>query len=76
KNSASSISILETKIITPKHRIVVARVYNQVFILGVSDQNISMLAEITDSELIQTLTSPDKTRTADSSFKRYLQQMS
>jgi len=67
----NSIQILENAIIAPKSRLVLARVLNKVLVLGVTEHQVSQLAEL-EGEDVRSLLEECRENEKEPSFKQYL----
>ncbi|MDQ7062641.1 MAG: flagellar biosynthetic protein FliO [candidate division KSB1 bacterium] len=69
------IQILDSALITPRSRIVVVQALDRILILGVTEQQMSVLAEITDPQTLKRIASGSRTD-QQSTFQQYLHRFS
>ena len=53
-----SVEVLARTMLTPKAGLTVVKVVDKVFVLGVTDQQVNLVVELTDAETIESLTAP------------------
>ncbi len=66
------IQILDSAFVTSKSRILVVRAIDRILILGVTDQQMNVLAEISDPQTLERLATGSRTD-QQSAFQQYLQ---
>lgn len=74
QKTLQSMRVIESMMLTPKSRLVLVEIAQKLFVLGVTDEHVSLLHEFDDPDEIQRLQEA-RERPAPHSFQEYLQKL-